>query len=132
VETRDTIAASSSKSNFSLSEFLDFSHGVVGGVFQPELPGTLPIALSHRNADYFNKSSMKIATFTGALAALLIGTGCRSTHNQQAAQPVLRVESIPNPVLSATSREGDKTPVYSSNIIAVYVDTNRFIRATNY
>ena len=36
-----------------------------------------------------------------------------------------RVEVIPNPRLSATSREGDKTnEVYSSNIIAVYVTSN--------
>lgn len=44
------------------------------------------------------------------------------------------VETIPNPRLSPTSREGDKqTEVYSSNIIAVHVYPRNggMIRATN-
>jgi len=44
------------------------------------------------------------------------------------------VETIPNPRLTPTSREGDKADhVYSSNIIAVYVHTNNgvTVNATN-
>ena len=44
------------------------------------------------------------------------------------------VESIPNPRLTPTSREGDKTDrIFSSNIIAVYVHTNNgvTVNATN-
>jgi hypothetical protein len=65
------------------------------------------------------------------LAALLIGAGCQSDHTSASntvhgtlpnSQVTYTVEIIPNPRLSATSREGDKPgEVYSSNIVAVYV-----------
>jgi hypothetical protein len=44
----------------------------------------------------------------------------------QTTNGLFKVESIPNPELSATSREGDNRPaIYSKNIVAVYaVGTN--------
>jgi hypothetical protein len=88
---------------------------------------------------------MKISNCLIPLAVIVAGFGCRSADNHIASttdtsqetvqtaetSKVLRgstgdfdytVEMIPNPRLSATSREGDKPgEVYSSNIIAVYV-----------
>ena len=74
---------------------------------------------------------MNIFKCLAVLAALIVGAGCQSnrTHasnNVQTAaansEVTYTVEIIPNPHLSATSREGDKSgEVYSSNIIAVYV-----------
>ena len=70
--------------------------------------------------------------YLSILAALLIGAGCRSDSNRAsnnirgpsvAPQPSYTIESIPAGRLSPTSREGDKPGVvYSSNIIAVYVN----------
>jgi len=51
----------------------------------------------------------------------------KSTNVQQFTtdKATYTVETIPNPRLTPTSREGDKADhVYSSNIIAVYVHTN--------
>ncbi len=69
------------------------------------------------------------------LGVMLVGTGCQSpkastTQNSllpdAAAQPVYTVDLIPNPQLTPTSREGDNRPIiYSSNIVAVYLRTNR-------
>jgi hypothetical protein len=65
------------------------------------------------------------------LASLVIGAGCQSNHTRASntvhgtlpnSQVTYTVEIIPNPRLSATSREGDKSgEVYSSNIVAVYI-----------
>jgi hypothetical protein len=42
------------------------------------------------------------------------------------------IEMIPNPRLTATSREGDKpTEVYSSNIIAVYVHPKEGVKVSS-
>ncbi|HEY2081649.1 MAG TPA: hypothetical protein VGI88_02610 [Verrucomicrobiae bacterium] len=79
---------------------------------------------------------MKTLNTLAALAALIIGAGCQSNQNhasndsyksQQAANKPenynVTIESIPANRLSPTSREGDKLgAVYSSNIIAVYVN----------
>ncbi len=69
------------------------------------------------------------------LTALLVGAGCQSSHTgrtessaqlEPPAQPVYTIELIPNPQLTATSREGDnRTVVYSKNIVAVYLRTNQ-------
>jgi hypothetical protein len=73
---------------------------------------------------------MNISKVLAALAVLVVGAGCQSNHthvsNNKVAPPepevTYTVELIPNPRLSATSREGDKPgEVYSSNIVAVYV-----------
>jgi hypothetical protein len=85
---------------------------------------------------------MNIPKFLAPLAILVIA-GCQSTHPRASntihgtlpnSQVTYTVEMIPNPRLSATSREGD-TPgaVYSSNIVAVYVHnpTNNSAGATN-
>jgi hypothetical protein len=78
-----------------------------------------------------------------SLTALVIGAGCQSNHPQASSalhgtlpnsQVTYTVEMIPNPRLSATSREGDKpSDVYSSNIVAVYVhnSTNHNAGVTN-
>jgi hypothetical protein len=74
---------------------------------------------------------MNISKVLAAFAVLVVGVGCQSNHTHapssvQTAAPepevTYTVEMIPNPHLSATSREGDKSgEVYSSNIVAVYV-----------
>ena len=70
----------------------------------------------------------------------MVGAGCESSHSHTYAhawndvpsavsaapnrepEVTYTVEMIPNPRLSATSREGDDSgAVYSSNIVAVYV-----------
>jgi hypothetical protein len=75
---------------------------------------------------------MKTPISLAALAALIIGAGCQSTQThasnglhkpEQSPNYTVTIESIPANHLSATSREGDKPDaVYSSNIIAVYVN----------
>ncbi|HEX4263978.1 MAG TPA: hypothetical protein VH597_06525 [Verrucomicrobiae bacterium] len=84
---------------------------------------------------------MKTSISLAVLAAFLICGGCQSNQNHvsnnspqpgQSPKYTVTIESIPNDRLSATSREGDKPDaVYSSNIIAVYVNevgrTNRSI-----
>ena len=84
---------------------------------------------------------MKYASFLLSMVPVLflVGVGCHTKQpvaqnapaqpaalaTVSAAHPRIRVESIPNPQLTATSREGDKPgAVYSRNIIAVYIDTN--------
>jgi hypothetical protein len=74
---------------------------------------------------------MNISKCLVILAAVIVCAGCQSNHTQasnriQGTLPdsdvTYTVEMIPNPHLSATSREGDKPgEVYSSNIVAVYV-----------
>ena len=75
--------------------------------------------------------NMNISKCLVILAAVIVGAGCQSNHphasnSVQGTLPdtdvTYTVEMIPNPRLSATSREGDKSgEVYSSNIVAVYV-----------
>ena len=79
---------------------------------------------------------MKIPSYFAVLFAFILSVGCQSNRHSTSAnasppvyQPFYIVESIPAlPRLTPTSREGDKGPIYSSNIIAVYVvqpgDTN--------
>jgi hypothetical protein len=85
---------------------------------------------------------MKVVPFLLAFIPLLLGAGCQSGRpyanntapdTATATRPHIRVVSIPAPPqLTPTSREGDKPgPIYSSNIIAVYVDTNGVGSATN-
>jgi hypothetical protein len=81
----------------------------------------------------FNQNAMKNTISLAALAAaLVIGAGCQSSRNhasndlqssEQAPKYKVTVESIPASRLSPTSRDGDQpSAVYSSNIIAVYVN----------
>jgi hypothetical protein len=80
----------------------------------------------------FSQDAMKTPDYFAVLIALMIGMGCQSNQKRvshtfqkpmQAAQPTYRIEEIPATRLSPTSREGDKSgAIYSSNIIAVYVD----------
>jgi outer membrane lipoprotein SlyB len=75
---------------------------------------------------------MKTPYLLAALAALVVGAGCRSTQthasntfqkSEQGTNYTVTIESIPTNRLTPTSREGDKPgAVYSSNIIAVYVN----------
>jgi hypothetical protein len=75
---------------------------------------------------------MKTPITLAALAALVIGAGCQSGQTSAsntlhtsgpAPKYTVTIESIPTGRLSPTSREGDKPDaVYSSNIIAVYVN----------
>lgn len=75
---------------------------------------------------------MKITLPLFALATLVIGVGCQSSQThasnnlptpESGATPTVTIESIPANRLSPTSREGDQPgAVYSSNIIAVYVN----------
>jgi hypothetical protein len=75
---------------------------------------------------------MKTPDYLAALIALMIGVGCQSNQNRvsntfQKPRPVSQstytIEEIPATRLSPTSREGDKSgAIYSSNIIAVYVN----------
>ena len=76
---------------------------------------------------------MKYVYFFPFVAALAISTGCQSNHRDEnpiaAAhphqQPACTVELIPNPQLTPTSREGDRSNVvYSDNIVAVYLNSN--------
>lgn len=77
---------------------------------------------------------MNCRQFIGGLITLLIGAGCQSARNHASAaapgrtparQPAYIVELIPTRQLSPTSRAGDKSNViYSSNIVAVYLNTN--------
>jgi hypothetical protein len=61
---------------------------------------------------------------------LAIGSGCQCEHNHVSnvtqPAPTYTVEILPAPrPLTPTSREGDKSRVvYSSNIAAVYLNTN--------
>lgn len=74
---------------------------------------------------------MNISKCLVILAAVIVGAGCQSNHTHvlnsvESASPdsdvTYTVEMIPNPRLSATSREGDDSgAIYSSNIVAVYV-----------
>jgi hypothetical protein len=83
----------------------------------------------------FSQDAMKNSPYFAALIALTIGMGCQSNQNRvshtfekpgpeaQPAQPTYTIEEIPTTHLSPTSREGDKSgAIYSSNIIAVYVN----------
>jgi hypothetical protein len=74
---------------------------------------------------------MNISKCLVILAAIIVGAGCQSNHTHASngvqgrlpdSDVTYTVEMIPNPRLSATSREGDKSgEAYSSNIVAVYV-----------
>jgi hypothetical protein len=77
---------------------------------------------------------MKMVNLIAILGVFAIGTGCESARDQESnavvkpassPAPTYTVELLPNPQLSPTSREGDKSGVvYSSNIVAVYLNTN--------
>jgi hypothetical protein len=77
-------------------------------------------------------NAMKTPISLAVLAALVIGSGCQSSRNhasnnshqpETAPKYTVTIQSIPSNRLSPTSREGDKPDaVYSSNIIAVYVN----------
>jgi hypothetical protein len=77
---------------------------------------------------------MKNRKLIGGLIALIFAAGCQSGRNHTsetsvaplpAREPTYTVELIPTPRLTPTSREGDKSNVvYSSNIVAVYLNTN--------
>lgn len=77
---------------------------------------------------------MKNRKLLGGLIALVFGAGCQAGRNHTSETSVApaplpgstyTVELIPTPRLTPTSREGDKSNVvYSSNIVAVYLDTS--------
>lgn len=77
---------------------------------------------------------MKNFTLICAMTLFMAGAGCQSGHPQNSARvikpapapaPAYIVKLIPNPQLTPTSREGNKPGVvYSSNIVAVYRNTN--------
>lgn len=81
----------------------------------------------------FLRSKMKASPYVVLLAVFWVGVGCRTSHDHRAAndlpqpvpevslQPAYTVKVFPNARLTPTSREGDSAPVYSSNIVGVFV-----------
>lgn len=74
---------------------------------------------------------MKTPACFAAAAFLLACAGCQSNYDHRAGgfpeqlpalQPVYTVVIIPNERLTPTSREGDSGPVYSSNIVGVFLN----------
>src|SRR4051812_29216075 len=67
-------------------------------------------------------SQRTVQTTAPQKAAPQSSSGASTVQHGTAGNLDYTIEVIPNPKLTATSREGDKpTEVYSSNIIAVYV-----------
>jgi hypothetical protein len=82
---------------------------------------------SSSSSDVTQTSEVSTQTAEGAPAQ-------HGTIVQQGSTPDVNytIEMIPNPRLTATSREGDKpTEVYSSNIIAVYVHPKQGVTVTS-